>query len=104
MKLRELVTEIEENKSIWWKHIAYFGIEKQLLILAEELNELQKEVLKTVRDLQNNDVWFMNQGEFVEEYIDVVIMLYQFECYLDYVYTNSVLKDKTEKGKKRVNL
>lgn len=103
MYLDEIIEDLDKEEKLWFKHLNKFGFEKQLTCLVEELNELQKVALKTIRECQNSNYNFTKQPEFIEEYIDVVIMLYQFQVYIDDVYVRGIIRNKIEKAKERIN-
>lgn len=91
-------------ENIYKKAIRKFGIRIQTVILMEELAELIQEASKLIR----NDFQTVERS-FVEEIVDVDIMLYQIKYFIrenienfEVLYWN-IKNDKLKKLKERLN-
>lgn len=79
------IKNIEQIKS---DSIKAFGFNSQLVIIAEELNELSKEVLKILRYREINkkideNIDSMYKLDLIDEFADVTIVLNQLESMLN---------------------
>jgi NTP pyrophosphatase (non-canonical NTP hydrolase) len=101
--LKNILKVLDKNKRIFKNHIKKYGYNRQLTVLAEECNELSKACLKLKRHIENNrDFKEASIRNFHEEYLDVLIMLYEFEHYLDEKIIDIILPKKIKKGFDRV--
>ena len=76
------ILEEKENKSILEDLVHTYHI-GQIYIAIEELSELQKELCKFLRAIQNLKAHTFSQINIVEEMADVYIMLEQIKIYFD---------------------
>ena len=84
MKLSETIEKLDRKEFIFKLHIQEYGVNRQLTVLAEECIELSKASLKIKRDLENSkEINIANIHSFVEEYVDTLLMLKQFESFID---------------------
>ncbi|MBP9717080.1 MAG: hypothetical protein KBD51_04030 [Candidatus Levybacteria bacterium] len=82
------------RNEIYKKAIAHFGIKSQLLMAVEEMAELQKALLKYLRDPMNKE----NDQNILEELADVEITIEQVKLFFH--CENEVSKIKEEKIKR----
>jgi hypothetical protein len=85
---------------IYKKAMEVWGLDLQIGVLAEECNELSKEILKYYRtlkvhkELPQKTVWVTHREQIIEEMVDTQIMLQQLFQYLDHeevmIYTRNL--------------
>lgn len=93
----------EELEPVFIAHINKYGFDKQVTVLGEEAVELAKVVFKIKRAKENNDSEDY-AADFHEEYIDLLIMMKQFEYYIDDTLFDCIFNEKIDRAKKRVDL
>ena len=89
----------QKAKGICAEAVRTYGIEKQSLIVCEELSELMKEVSKAIRKGSQ-----YNMADMIEEIADVQIMIEQLEFYygIEDSDIEMVIDRKTERLAKRM--
>ena len=77
------------NQDVYAKAIITYGVEMQSTVAIEELSELQKEICKMLRGIENKD-------HLTEEIADVQIMLDQLKIMYD-IYEGDLSLVKIQK-------
>jgi len=107
-KIHHLLDTVKWNY-IYRGCIRKYGVNKQLTILGEECTELAKEIFKIKRYQENTGSINLKQDnhelyvKFVEEFVDVYIMLKQLEIYIDKIVASQIIYDKYKRAEKRLN-
>lgn len=96
------ILEEKENKSILEDLVHTYHI-GQIYIAIEELSELQKELCKFLRAIQNLKAHTFSQINIVEEMADVYIMLEQIKIYFDIPKEkiDNIIQQKIDRTKER---
>ena len=109
-EINEIIDKVF-HKEVFKAHIDKYGFDKQITVLGEECCELAKEIFKIKRFRENNpnlDFYWLHDRKseeytrFVEEYIDVYILIKQFEPYINETVAYDIIHEKYKKAYERV--
>ena len=94
--------EYKNNKKILEDLVNTYHIQ-QIYVAIEELSELQKELCKFLRAIQNLKAHTFSQINIVEEIADVYIMLEQIKIYFDIPKEkiDNIIQQKIDRTKER---
>lgn len=98
-----ILEALSDYQWIFDLHIEKYGFNRQMTVLAEECLELSKACLKIKRDIENKrNISLENRNNFHEEFLDVLMMLKQFEYWVSKEDIHDFLDLKINRARERV--